>query len=251
MRSRPEKRAGQKRGHMNKDHNAKQGNSFWNKEYKKGEHFSLSDQESAELVKFMKWMKREEDHIDPSQLEFIDVGCGNGRNSVYLSRNFRMKGVGFDLAASAIESAQKLGQGLPIRFFVHNLCSPEIPLPDQSADLVIDLMVSHCLRSREREAYHQEMMRILRPEGYIFIKTFLREGDEHAKRMIREHPGGEEGSYIHPMIGIFEHTWTENEFVDFWGNDFNVRLLHKSHGYQRWGGQPYKRRYMVAYLQKK
>ncbi len=231
-------------------HSIQEGGRFWNREYKAGDHFSLSESEGADLKKFMRFMRREQDHLDVTTMSFMDVGCGNGRNSVYLAREFGMKGVGFDIAESAIDTARQLGRGLPIKFYVHNLGEPDLAEPDLSCDLVLDMMVSHCLNKAERQNYRSEILRVLRPGGFMFVKTFLREGDEHAKRMIREHPAGEPGSYIHPMIGILEHTWGEEEFREFWGDDFRVHLLHRSHGYQRWGGQPYKRRYMVVYLER-
>lgn len=232
-------------------HSTQKGSSFWNREYQQGDHFSLSEKEGAEVHKFMRWLRKTDDFRMVSDLEFMDVGCGNGRNSVYLSREFGMMGSGFDISHTAIDTARQLGRGLPVKFYVHNLAEPDLAEPDQSKDIILDFMVSHCLRDAERNNYRQELLRVLRPQGYVCIKTFLREGDEHAKRMIREHPAGEVGSYIHPMIGIYEHTWTESEFVDFWSADFIIHLLHKSHGYQRWGGQPYKRRYMVAYLERR
>jgi len=231
-------------------HSTAVGSEFWNREYKAGDHFSLSESEGADLKKFTRWLRREQDHVAAGYLHFLDVGCGNGRNSVYLAREFGMKGVGFDMAESAIDTARQLGRGLPVKFYVHNLSEPVLAEPDHSCDIVLDMMVSHCLNERERKNYREEILRVIRPGGFMFIKTFLRDGDEHAKRMIREHPAGEQGSYIHPMIGIYEHTWSEEEFRDFWGSEFVVHLLHKSHGYQRWGGQPYKRRYMIAYLER-
>ena len=211
-------------------HSVTAGNQFWNREYKAGDHLSLSENEGAELKKFMRWMRREQNHIDVSTLRFMDVGCGNGRNSVYLAREFGMRGVGFDMAEAAIDTARQLGKGLPVKFYVHNLSEPVLAEPDNSCDLVLDMMVTHCLNERERANYREEILRVLEPGGFMFVKTFLREGDEHAKRMIREHPAGEVGSYIHPMIGIYEHTWTEDEFTQFWGKEFKIHLLHRSHG---------------------
>jgi SAM-dependent methyltransferase len=248
------KRAGQNRKYAGQSHSVQNGADFWNREYTSGEHFSLSDKPGSELVKFARWFRREQAHMDFSMLNVLDVGCGNGRNLLYLADQYDAAGSGFDLSASAIASAEKAAIGFnltrPVRFYVHNLADI-IPEPDGSVGVVLDMMVSHCLNRAQRLQYRAEIKRVLEPGGFVMIKTFLREGDEHAKKLIAEHPAGEEGSYIHPMIGIYEHVTTEKYFRDFWDEDFIIHLLHKSHGYQHWGGTPYKRRYMVAYLEKK
>ena len=233
-------------------HSTISGQQFWNREYVEGNHFSLSLKPASELVKCMRWFRREQDHYDLSSMSILDIGCGNGRNALYMAETFGCQGSGFDFSSSAVEAANQLAKSekLPLDFFVHNLENP-IPKPDASYDFAIDMMVSHCLRLPARQQYKSEIIRLLRDDGFLVIKTFLREGDEHAKRMIQTHPGGEPNSYIHPMIKIFEHVTSEREFVEFWEPEFQIIVLHKSHGYQHWGGVPYKRRYMVAYLQKK
>ncbi len=247
-------RAGQNRKFAGKGHSTANGADFWNREYTEGEHFSLSDKPGSELVKFTRWFRGEQGHMDLSQMQVLDVGCGNGRNLIYLADQYGASGAGFDLSESAVASArasaEKLGISSSVRFYQHNLAEV-IPESDQTYELILDMMVSHCLRSTERSRYKREVLRLLQPGGFMMIKTFLREGDQHAARMMRDHPGGEPNSYIHPMIGIYEYVTTEAAFREFWEDEFIIHLLHKSHGYQHWGGVPYKRRYMVAYLERK
>jgi SAM-dependent methyltransferase len=249
------KRAGQNKRHAGKAHSTASGADFWNREYQEGEHFSLSDKPGSELVKFVRWFRREQAHMDFSMMQVLDVGCGNGRNLLYLADQYDARGAGFDLSVSAVEQANAraaVGNLTErVRFYPHNLANP-IPEPSDSVDLVVDMMVSHCLRASERAQYKQEVLRLLPPGGFVMIKTFLREGDQHAVRMMHDYPGGEEGSYIHPMIGIYEFVTTERAFREFWEDEFIIHLLNKSHGYTRLGGNvPYKRRYMVAYLERK
>lgn len=227
---------------------ATEGKDFWQKEYQEGEHFSLSHEPSNELRVFMKWLKK---LVGGNILEgerVLDVGCGNGRNIGYLAKEFGAKGVGFDIADSAIEEASKKYGNLGIEFKTGDI-GKGLPVPDQDFILVIDLMVSHFLKKEGRELYLKELLRVVKPGGFICIKTFVREGDLHVSRLLKNFPSDEEGAYIHPKIGAYEYVWREKDFRDFFGSHFKIHVLHKSHGYQRWGGQPYKRRYMVAYLE--
>ncbi|MEK7152305.1 MAG: class I SAM-dependent methyltransferase, partial [Patescibacteria group bacterium] len=64
-----------------------EGKTFWNKEYRQGEHLALSTRESEDLIKFTLWLKREYggDFLNPSD-SVLDLGCGNGRNLIYLAQ---------------------------------------------------------------------------------------------------------------------------------------------------------------------
>ena len=54
---------------------------------------------------------------------------------------------------------------------IHDIHEP-LPLPDQSIDLILDLMVSHCLTEEERPRYLAELVRVLAPRGVVLWKSF-------------------------------------------------------------------------------
>ncbi len=184
-----------------------------------------------------------------------DLGSGNGRNLIWLAREFGCRGVGYDAAAEAVAQAKSAGQGLPLEFAMRRLDEP-LPLADHSVTLALDMMSSHVLRQLERERLRGEISRVLKPGGWFFFKTFLAEGDLHLERLVREHPGGEPNSYLHPAFHHFEHAWTIDEIEDWFLPEFELHKIEKSHkhlkGRNRPGGpQAFRRRTVSVYLQKR
>ncbi len=228
---------------------------FWNEEYKTGEHLALSTEASEDLEKFVRFVERNAAE-NPLAKKYggrvpfvLDLGTGNGRNLIALSREFGVRGAGFDISSEAISQAQKAAEGLPLTFEVRSIAET-ISAPDESADLVLDMMTSHFLREKEREALRAEMLRVLRPAGWLFFKTFLAESDLHVKRLLEEHPADEANTYIHPKIGVPEYVWTEERIRAFFEPDFIVHKLDKSHKHIA-RGKAWKRRTVSVYLEKK
>lgn len=230
---------------------------FWDKEYSGAEkNFSLSEEPSQDLQKFVRFLEREYKGQQPinKNTKFVDAGCGNGRNSFYLAENFGAKGVGYDISEEAIKKANnklKNNPKLDIAFSVQNL-NESIPQENNSVDLVIDAIASHVLRANERIVFKNEVLRVLTSGSYYFLKSLLLDDDSHAKQMIKEfgENAGEPNSYIHPTIGIFEHVPTEEELVKFYEEDFFIDKMERSFAH-RINGRANKRRYIVMYLRKK
>lgn len=213
--------------------------NFWDKEYansaKPGGHLALSDEPSEDLLKFVRFLEREtgKEYLTKNQ-SVADLGCGNGRNLIYLSREYGMRGTGFDIAQSAIKQATSASVDghLPLKFEVLSI-SGDLPFEDESQAIVLDMMVSHFLNEDERKKLVQGIARITKPGGWLFYKTFLLDEDRHAKRLLEEHPSGEAGSYIHPEIRVAEHVSTENEIKELLGQYFKIHKILKSHGHLR------------------
>lgn len=222
---------------------------FWDTEYKKGGHLALSTEESEDLVKFTRFLEREfgRKYLNPIA-SVLDLGCGNGRNLVYLARTFGIRGVGYDISSQAITQARQASEGLPLVYAVHSI-GDLIPLPDASQTIVLDMMTSHFLDARERTQLVSEIKRVLKPGGWLFFKTFLLDEDNHAARLLREHPADEPGSYIHPAIGVAEHVFTEDEIMEMLGDEFYVHKVTKSHRHKA-PGSAAKRRSISVYAQK-
>lgn len=228
---------------------------FWDKEYEDPEHLALSKNPSGELEIFVRWFEKEYGDGIFNYTNVLDVGCGNGRNLIALAE-IGASGVGFDISSEAVSQAQSDGKAFPkISFSVADMKSP-LPYPDASFDLVIDLMVSHHLTKDEHARYMKEIMRVLKPDGWMLWKTFLLDGDNHARDMIRNAQKkrlveNDDHGYIHPRFGHYEYVWDEEELREYVDQYFNVRVLRRSHGHRGEKGENRKRRYMVAYLERK
>jgi SAM-dependent methyltransferase len=225
------------------------GNQFWNKEYRTKGHLALSDNPSEDLIKFTRFLEKEYGKkFLNSAASALDLGCGNGRNLIYLAKTFGIKGVGIDISSEAISLAKKLSEKLPIQYHTESIAS-SLPLPSGSQTLVLDMMTSHFLKKTDRENVLLEILRVLRPGGWLFWKTFLLDEDLHAKRLLKEHPALEEGSYIHPQIGEAEHVFTEEEIAKTLEEHFFIHKIYKSHRHLN-RGKPWKRRSVSVYAEK-
>ena len=90
---------------------------FWNKEYNKRgavHNLTVSNKPSSDLVKFLKWLdKHPESGVELGVDSTVyDIGCGNGRNLIYLAREFGMRGGGFDISEEAITYANQRANSL-------------------------------------------------------------------------------------------------------------------------------------------
>jgi SAM-dependent methyltransferase len=164
-----------------------------------------------------------------------------------------MHGLGYDLSSEAIGQAKKAAEkeNLSLEFKVQSLSDP-IPLPDNSVTIALDMMASHVLKRAEREALRAELFRTLKPGGWLMFKSFLLEEDRNAQELLREHPGPEEGMYLHPRIKVAEYVWPNIEAAEEFYEEggFTVRKIEKSFKHVTRAGKPWKRRSVVAYLQK-
>lgn len=223
---------------------------FWNSQYTNATHLELSEEPAEDLQKFCRYLIRRSGR---SQLnvttKVVDMGCGNGRNIIYLAKEFGVHGIGYDASSVAIEDAKHRAEGLPLTFTVQSLADP-IPLPDGRAAIVLDMMASHVLKRDQREALLYETLRVLRPNGWLFFKTFILEEDLNAERMLRDFPADEPGMYIHPEIGVPEYVWTVPEIKRFFGDFYTIHKIEKSHKHRHADGRAWKRRTASVYLEK-
>jgi SAM-dependent methyltransferase len=222
---------------------------FWNKEYKNKTHLALSTNPSEDLEKFTRYLERESGRALLNPLSKVtDLGAGNGRNLVFLAKNFGLRGTGFDISAEAIKQAKELSQGLSLTYEVRSIAD-DLPIPDHSQNLVLDMMTSHFLNKDERTKLYSEIYRILKPGGWYFLKTFLSDEDRNVHRLLKESPAEERGSYIHPKIGVAEHSFYEDELVADLEPLFTIQKIYKSHKHII-KGKTGKRRTISLYLQK-
>ena len=111
------------------------------------------------------------------------------------------------------------------------------------------MMASHFLNEAEREYLRDEIYRVLKPGGWLFMKTFLADKDRHTTRLLKAFGAEETGTYIHPVIGVAEHVYHEDELIDFLRPKFTLHKIYRSHKHTI-QGKAGKRRTISIYAQK-
>jgi SAM-dependent methyltransferase len=238
-----------KRPFIRKQKKKQHGVTFWDNEYKNANHLKLSTDHSEDLEKFTRWIIREkrEDVLTPLA-SVLDVGCGNGRNLIFLARQFGLPGVGYDISTAAVAQAKAASAGLDLTYQARSIAG-SLELPDNSQTLVLDMMTSHFLNEAERKFLRDEIFRVLRPGGFVFMKTFLADGDLHTRRLLKDAPAKEENTYIHPVIGVPEYVYSEEVLTDFLAEKFIIHKVYRSHKHVL-KGRARKRRTVSIYAEK-
>ena len=103
----------------------------------------------------------------------LDVGCGNGRNLIYFLQNdFEVFGI--DQSEESIKQVKKLSQQLaPANSLKNFIVVPaeNIPFEDAVFDLLVCSAVLHFAKNKEHfEAMLHTMWRVLKPNGFLFVR---------------------------------------------------------------------------------
>lgn len=114
-----------------------------------------------------------------AEADLLDVGCGTGREfGTYLrwgATSQRM--IGVDISEHRVELAKAQGCAR-----IELISGTDLPFPTASFDLVIQNVVfSSIVDDTVRQALAQEMLRVLRPRGWLLWYDAARSGnrDEH------------------------------------------------------------------------
>jgi len=98
----------------------------------------------------------------------LEIGCGTGNLTVLTKRRQPdAEVVGLDPDARALARATRKATGLGIRF--DRAYSQELPYPDGSFDRVLSALMLHHLAGDVRIRTAQEVLRVLRPGGALYL----------------------------------------------------------------------------------
>lgn len=230
---------------------------FWNKEYKNPEHLTMSEEPAEDLLSFVRWAKRNSEWDPFPEGGFVlDIGCGNGRNIGNVCEEFKMGGLGIDISEEAVRQAKdkfvtKLA--LPNLQFKKGEIGDVLELENESVDIALDMMTMHFLNNAKRVAYVAEIARVVKPFGWMFLKTFILDADRNALRMIKSYPTPDKelNSYIHPKLKVLEHVCTQDEIEALFSPYFVVHKMIRSYKHITKDGKPHKRRTVSVYLERK
>lgn len=104
---------------------------------------------------------------DPRGREVIELGCGTGRHTRWLVESGATV-TAIDFSQGMLDEARRKCDSERVRFLVHDLHRP-LPLPDESADLVVSGLVLEHLR--DLPSFFLEARRVLRPGGRAVISA--------------------------------------------------------------------------------
>lgn len=151
-------------------------------------------------------------------LTAVDIGCGKGRNTMYLAQS-GMKVTALDYAANALEETVQRAReaGLDNKVTPHICAIDETwPFHDSTFDLAVDCFSSINIETPDgRQQYKQEVLRTLKPGGYVFT-CVVSAHDELQSELSKLYPGPEQNSTIWPNVGKFQKNYSKEELLDFY-----------------------------------
>lgn len=125
----------------------------------------------------------------PDEARILDAGCGEGRNLVYfMQQGYDVFGV--DQNPEAIRYIRLMAKSLKLTDlearFQEGLVEHML-FPDNTFDLTISSAVLHFARHAEHfENMLQEMVRVLKPDGMLFLRTVSSIGMEEKSHYVDE-----------------------------------------------------------------
>ena len=153
----------------------------------------------------------------------VDVGCGKGRNSLYLATQ-GMQVTALDFTANAVAELHKeaVERHLDdkIRAAVHDVTEPW-PVPDDSIDLVVDAFCfKHIAPSELRRAYKANLLRALCVRGHYMI-SFASVGDGYYGRY-KQGGDEDEAMIVDPANGIESVLFSRKRVLQFFAPELDL-----------------------------
>jgi len=220
----------------------------WEREYNNPKFLTKDSKPQSDTVKFAKFLRK--NGIDFENSRLVDLGSGTGRNGNF----FAEKGCevfGIELSKTATDIANDRAKQSNLNaVYVQGDMGEKLPYNSEYFDIAIDVMSSNSLSSESRDIFVNEIYRILKPNGFVFIKALCKDGDTNAKELIKRFPGGEVDTYIMPETEIVERVFSEKDFKETYAKKFKILNLEKKTNYFKMGDRNYKRNYWIYYMQK-
>ena len=221
----------------------------WEKEYQQPQLLTKKAEPQTDLKNFLKFLRKNQELLIEN-LVVLDLGSGTGRNANYIAK-FDNTVYGLELSPTAVSIARTRATelGIKAKYEVASFGKP-FAFQDATFDFIIDIMSSNSLNESERTIYLQESKRVLKPNGYFFVKGLCKEGDKNAKNLLHDNPGQEHDTYINKDMGLTERVFSREDFTALYSPYFTILRLMKKTNYTKFKGQSYKRNYWLAYMQK-
>jgi 2-polyprenyl-3-methyl-5-hydroxy-6-metoxy-1,4-benzoquinol methylase len=146
----------------------------------------------------------------------LDIGCGNGRNAIFLAQSgFEVEGIDYSQAAIAWTAQRAAEAGVTIK--LNHASVFEMDLKGRRYDCIYDSGCFHHIAPHRREGYVALVASALKPGGFFGMACFNPEG----------------GSGLTDTEVYERNTlagglgYTEQQLREIWGATFTIRALRQ------------------------
>lgn len=205
----------------------------WDNDYRNHKHVWADA--PSELASFMvDYLQQIRPHI--VEVSILDIGCGYGRDALYLSQHIDCRILGIDSSKEAIEMAiRNLSNNIAgdIEFRCCNLT--ELGRSRDKYDIVFISNLYQLLRSLQRIELQEIVRRVLQPGGLLFLSTLSVNDPEHCGRGTPI--AGEVNSYLEDRYHKYLHFCTREELEDDFGYLSIKKLIEREYLEPRANGE--------------
>ena len=154
----------------------------------------------------------------------VDVGCGKGRNTLYLAEQ-GVEVTALDFAPGAIwqlkQAAQKRNLSPKIRALVYDVMDGW-PVQEHSVDFVVDAFCfKHIIGADARLAYKQNLIHAIAARG-AYVISFASIGDGYYGQYIVEHYGDGSALAVDPSNNLQSILFTRDHVRTFFMPEFKL-----------------------------
>lgn len=223
--------------------------SVWEREYINPKLVTRNDGPQSDTLRFLKFIKKEKKYKVLDRV-VLDLGCGTGRNSNYLS-DLGNNVIGIEISKTALNLAKTRAKelGVIVDYRLGDI-GKKYDIPNNSIDVILDVTSSNSLSALGREIYLSEMNRVLKNGSYIFVRALCKDGNKNVKNLLKNSPGKEYDTYVIKEIGLTERVFSRGDFIKTYSKYFKILKLEKKTNYTTFNNRIYKRDYFLAYLTK-
>jgi SAM-dependent methyltransferase len=177
------------------------------------------------------------DHLDKTiknvtpKSKILDCGCGTGEYTSYLGKKgFDVTGI--DYSKEAISLAEKQFNKENLKFICKSI-DKKLPFKNEIFDFIFSINTLHCLQKKSRKYAIQEIKRILKNTGILFLIVFSTE-DEYMPRNLMDEI--EPNTFKDPWSNRIFHFYKKDELIDEF-MDFKVLSYDKIYQIRKQGKQ--------------
>jgi SAM-dependent methyltransferase len=140
---------------------------FWDKEYENYLRI-WGDRPSELAIIAVKYLKSHQ--LDDKYLTVLDIGCGYGRDCLYLMKHLNCCIFGIDTSQKAIEISKNSTVD-PSTKAIQFKCCNFMNLDQCKYDIILASNLYQILQKKQREELRKKVANLLKPQGLLFLNN--------------------------------------------------------------------------------